>query len=221
MKRLFTGAILSIALIASTPFMASAQAAPAKADTAESSKAVATVNAKEGLFYLYSEISDDSVKDLTQKLEDFTADTKNDGKPVRIIMNSPGGNIINAFALMDEISRVRSEGHRVTIEDYGMAASAAGWVLQAADVRAIGANSWVLIHEASSEQQGKVNDLQAQLRFTSQLQDQFVQILARRSKLTAAEIHAHIDNGQDWWIPAQDALKYGLVDKIEPVPAFH
>lgn len=174
----------------------------------------------EGLFYFYDEVSEGSVLNLVKQLEAWSTNKDNDGKPVRIILNSPGGSVFASFTLMDEISAVRTRGHHVKMQTYGMAASAAGWILQAADERVIGANSWILIHQISTKAEGKLADIQTDLKFTTQLQDQFLERLARRSKLSLATIHEHIDQGLDWWINAQDALKYGLVDSIEPVPGF-
>jgi ATP-dependent Clp protease protease subunit len=173
-----------------------------------------------GTFYFWEEVSDESVLSLTKQLEAFTQDKDNDGKPVRIIMNSPGGSVFSGFALMDEIANVRARGHHVTIETYGMAASAAGFILQSADTRVIGANSWVLIHQISSQASGKYAAIMADMKFTGQLQDQFLMRLSNRSNLSLATIHDHIDNGQDWWISADDALKYGLVDSVQPIAGF-
>jgi len=176
--------------------------------------------AANGTFYFWEEVSDDSVLNLTKQLESFCEKKDNDGKPVRIVMNSPGGSVFSAYALMDEIANVRVRGHHVTIEVYGMAASAAGFILQSADERIIGANSWVLIHQISSSASGKYAAIMADMKFTSQLQDQFLSRLSSRSKLSLATIHDHIDQGFDWWISADDALKYGLVDSVQPIPGF-
>jgi ATP-dependent Clp endopeptidase proteolytic subunit ClpP len=175
---------------------------------------------KEGLFFFSGEIDADSSEEFVESLEKWTADSDNDGLPVRIVMNSPGGTVVQGFAMIDEINAVRRKGHHVTIVVYGEAASAAGWVLQTADTRVIGANSWVLIHQISSSEKGKLGEMQQGLQFTVQLQDQFLQLLANRSHLTLQEIHNHIDNGQDWWVPADEALKLGLVDQVEPIPSY-
>ncbi|GEM_PF-1389853 len=176
--------------------------------------------AAKGLFFLYDGIDKNSVAGLIKKLEDWAGDAKHKGQPVRIVMNSPGGYVMDGFALMDEITAMRNRGHHVTIAVYGMAASAAGWILQAADTRSVGANSWLLIHQISNENSGKLVELQRNIQFTTREQDQFIRVLVKRSHLTVQEVHAHIDAGQDWWIPAREALKLGLVDDLEPVPAY-
>ncbi|HEY9777439.1 MAG TPA: ATP-dependent Clp protease proteolytic subunit [Planktothrix sp.] len=192
--------------------------APKKDDTKTEQKAEPDLPV--GVFYFYDGVDNEGVLKITKDLDKWSENTKNDGKPVRIVLCSPGGNVIVAFALIDEVTNLRRQGHNVTIADYGMAASAAGFILQSADTRIIGANSWILIHEISSSADGKLGSLYDQLKFTAGLQDQFIGILSSRSHLTVAQIHDHIDNGRDWWIPASEALKLGLVDRVEAVPAF-
>jgi ATP-dependent Clp protease protease subunit len=177
--------------------------------------------AKEGVFYFYGEVNQQSALNLTQQMEMWADDPRNKDQPIRIVMNSPGGSVFDGFSMMDEIARLRREGHHVKIEDYGMAASAAGWIMQAADTRAIGANSWMLIHEPSGQATGKLSAMGAEVHLSKDLEDQFLGVFAARSHLTADEIRKHIDDGRDWWIPANTAKALGLVDQVEEVPPFH
>jgi ATP-dependent Clp protease protease subunit len=176
---------------------------------------------KEGVFYFYDEVSQKSVLDLTQQMESWAGNAKNKDQPIRIVMNSPGGSVFDGFSMMDEVARLRRDGHHVKIEDYGMAASAAGWMMQAADTRAIGANSWLLIHEPSGQASGKLSSMGAQVHLSKELEDQFLGVFAARSHLTTDQIRQHIDDGRDWWIPANTAKTLGLVDVVETVPPFH
>lgn len=222
MKHSLTSFAIVLVALLWLPLGASAQQpdTTTQPTTTQPATKVEASKTNEGLFYFYDEVSEGSVLSLVKQLESWSASKDNDGKPVRIILNSPGGSVFAGFTLMDEIAAVRTRGHHVKIQTYGMAASAAGWIVQAADERVIGANSWILIHQISTQSSGKLAAIQTDLKFTTQLQDQFLERLARRSKLSLATIHEHIDQGLDWWINAQDALKYGLVDSIEPVPGF-
>lgn len=189
-------------------------------DDAKDSHSFDPPKGSEGLFYFYDEVSKPSVLKLTQDMESWAKNPLNKDQPIRIVMNSPGGSVFDGFSLMDEIAHLRREGHRVNIEDYGMAASAAGWIMQAADTRSIGANSWMLIHEPSSETSGKLSSIETDLHFGEQLENQFLQVFADRSKLSVEEIRKHIDGGRDWWIPAKTAKTLGLVDQVEDVPVY-
>jgi ATP-dependent Clp protease protease subunit len=183
--------------------------------------AVGAPSGKEGVFYFYGEVNQQSALSLTQQMEMWADDPKNKDQPIRIVMNSPGGSVFDGFSMMDEIARMRRAGHHVKIEDYGMAASAAGWIMQAADTRAIGANSWMLIHEPSGQATGKLSTMGAEVHLSKDLEDQFLGVFAARSHLSADDIRKHIDDGRDWWIPAGTAKELGLVDQVEEVPPFH
>lgn len=144
----------------------------------------------------------------------------NPGVPLRVNINSGGGNILDSLFLFEEFGRLRLAGHRITIAVYGRCASCAGWLIQAADRRIIGKNSWIQIHEVSSAVDGTLSKIRQELARCEELQNQTIGILTSRSKLTAKEIHDNIDGGRDWWIGAQEALEKGLVDEIEEVPGF-
>ncbi len=171
----------------------------------------------QGNFILYEPITQASVLRLTMTLEEWSAE--NPDSPLRLMLNSPGGDVLASFALVDELNHLRNKGHKLTIAVYGMAASAAAWVLQAADYRIIGANSTILIHEVSSGSEGPLSEMKASIARSQSLQDQFLKLLAKRSRLTVKLMHARIDGGKDWWLSADEAKKFGLVDEIENVPA--
>jgi|GEM_PF-814777 len=169
----------------------------------------------DGNFMLYEKISQESVKTLITQLDQWAR--KNPNRPFKLMLNSPGGDVLASFALIDELNHLRATHHRLTIVVYGMAASAAGYLLQTADERIIGANSTILIHEISGGEQGKLSAMQEAVAYYARLENQFLQLIVRRSHLTMEEIHRHID-GHDWWLSADEALAAGLVDSIEKVP---
>lgn len=166
----------------------------------------------ESTVIFYREITQDSALELTTTLEQWSA--TNPQKPLRLLLNSPGGSVQAAFSLIDELRHLRSNGHKVTISVYGMAASAAGFLLQAADHRVIGANSMILIHEVSSATDGKLSSMKKSIAFDEKLEERCLQLLAN-PHLSLEEIHKHIDGGEDWWLSAQEAKTLGLVDELE------
>ena len=123
---------------------------------------------------------------------------------------------------MDEVGRLRAIGHHVTIAAYGMAASAAGWMLECGDERVIGAHAQMLIHQVSGEARGKIYDHEIAEAQMKGMWEECIKLLTARShgKLTRQIILDHTSHSEDWWITAQEALDYGLVDRIESVPAF-
>src|SRR5665213_3187680 len=71
------------------------------------------------------------------------------GCDIEIVFSSPGGSVIDGMALFDFIQGIRAKGHKVTTGTIGYAASMAGILLQAGDVRWIGREAYILIHEVS------------------------------------------------------------------------
>jgi ATP-dependent protease ClpP protease subunit len=159
-------------------------------------------------------VDSQSVKDFVINLEDWSR--RNPGRPLRIDLNSGGGNILDALFLYQEFNRIRKNGHHLTIAVYGRASSCAAWLVQAADWRIIGAESWVLVHQVSSKVDGPIFAVERELARMRELQAQTNDILIKRTALTEATINEHIANGTDWWINADDAWsKYKIVDEVE------
>lgn len=172
---------------------------------------------KESVFIFGLAIDQQSVRDFVINLVQWSE--RNPGRPLRINLNSQGGSILDGLSLYEEFQRLRRE-HRLTIAVYGRSASTAGWLLQAADVRIIGAQSWILIHEVSHRAEGPLSLLKREVERTQRLQDQTIELLTSRSRLTRERIEKEIADGHDWWLTAKEAKQFGLVDIIEEAPAF-
>lgn len=176
-----------------------------------------------GVFVFATGINQASAVDFMIMVINWCRD--NPGRAIRIVINSQGGNILDSLYMYDQINMLRGAGHHVTIVVHGRSASCAGWLLQAADRRIIGANSWLLIHEVSSEMKGSLSQMRAELQRCEQLQAQTSAILCSRTGsvpngLTLDKINTKIAGGVDWWLTASEALAEGLVDEIEPVTPF-
>lgn len=158
-----------------------------------------------------------SAKDFAINLNEWSRNNR--GCPLRIEINSGGGNFNDAVFLYETFARLRRD-HHLTLVANGRAASTAGWLLQAGDWRVIGENSFILVHEVASKAEGTITQMKVELARCEQLQAQSVARLCRRSKLTPDRIAKEIAEKVDWWIPAEEALELGLVDEIEREPEF-
>jgi ATP-dependent Clp protease, protease subunit len=214
--KVLTIAMLAVIFFASA-FISAAQTLQSNTPVKSLSSSVSPTQSQEGIFRFNQQFTSSTVDSLIDDLEEWSKD--NPRQPIRIILNSPGGEVVAGFTLIDELTHLRNMGHKITFVVYGMAASTAGFVLQAADRRIIGANAMILIHQVSSGTSGKLASMKDSIAYSQKLQDQFIKVLVSRSRLTARLIHSRIDSGQDWWLDAQEALKLGLVDEIEKVPA--
>lgn len=171
-------------------------------------------NAKDYMNHLYrfnSKVSSESVKRCMEKLTEWhRLDPKCD---IEIIFSSPGGSIIDGFELFDFLQDLRYQGHHITTGTLGYAASMAGVLLQAGDVRWVGQQAWVMIHRAAFGASGKTFEIEDEVRFIQRIEDRILGIFTSRSNLSKAKIKRNWDR-KDWWISADEALTMGLVDEI-------
>lgn len=136
------------------------------------------------------------------------------GKPITIRINSPGGSVLDGFALLDTILRLRRNGHHITTHGLGMIASMATILMQAGSERVLDKNAWFMIHEVSAGARGKASEMEDELKFINKLQDRLLDLLAERSTLTKAQIKRRWKKTDDW-MSADDALALGFVDRVE------
>ena len=159
---------------------------------------------------------DDSVASgsVTQCMDRLNMwDRLDPGCDVEIVFNSPGGSVTQGMALYDHIQEFKRRGHRVTTVAMGMAASMAGILLQAGDVRAIGAESYVLIHEIATGAIGKIGEIEDTVTFVKMIQKRVLNIFAARSKKPASYFERHWRR-KDWWLSSEDCLELGIVDEV-------
>lgn len=135
------------------------------------------------------------------------------GCAMTIVFDSPGGSVVDGFALWDEIKTLQRKGHHFTTKVRGMAASMAGVLLQAGDTRLVGSESVVLVHELSFGASGKTGQVEDEMAFAKFLSKRLLSILASRSTLTEKQIDRKWKR-TDWWIGADEAVELGFADGI-------
>lgn len=138
--------------------------------------------------------------------------TEQPGK-LEIVFFSPGGSVLSGMALFDHIVEMRSRGWHITTIIRGYAASMGGVLIQAGDVRIMGAESYLLLHEISSLAFGKLGELEDEVAFCKKINERVIELFAKRSKMSAQTIRRRMSR-HDWWIDSTEALKLGLVDEI-------
>ena len=165
-------------------------------------------------------IRDVITPDMTDKWIDALThwSLRDPGEPVTINISSPGGSVTDGLALYDTIERMRRLGHPVTTRGMGLVASMAGVILQAGDERILDKRAKLLIHEGSANfgkgaslTAGEMEDAQF---FSKMLRADILEILAERSTLTKRQIENKWHR-RDWVLSADEALKYGFVDRVE------
>lgn len=137
--------------------------------------------------------------------------------PWVINLNSPGGDTYSALGIIDEIMSYSIRGggsHHIEIRVRGLAASAAGMILQTADRRVMGHTSKLMIHRGSGGILGDADQIIDEgewwKRTTEDMADLF---LSRTDKITRNHFLRKI-NRKDWWLSATEALELGFCDAI-------
>lgn len=160
-------------------------------------------------YTFYSEVDADSVRRCLADLGQWSR--RDPGSPITIIFNSPGGSVLDGLALFDFLRQLRNQGHHLTTVAIGRAASMGAVLLQAGDVRLMGENAFLLVHEVSNLSSGKVSEMEDSVEFSRRLQRRLLAILASRSQLTEVQIQRRWAR-KDWWLDAAEAVEVGLAD---------
>lgn len=185
---------------------------------------VPTVIEQEGRFEraydIYSRLLKDRIVFLGDDVNSHTAnlvvaqllflDNLNN-QPISMYINSPGGSVYDAFAIYDTMQFVKSPIHTYGI---GVQASAAAFLLSsgAKGKRCLLPHATVMIHQPSSGTRGKVTDQEIDLREVLRLKKMLEQIMSKNTGQTTKKIHEDME--RDYWMSAEEAKKYGLVDKV-------
>ncbi|MDP8928658.1 MAG: Clp protease ClpP [Actinomycetota bacterium] len=162
------------------------------------------------VYSLWGTIDKDRVQRCVDALSTWSR--RSPGCDITLIINSPGGSVLDGLALYDFLKELAA-GHHITTVAAGMAASMGGVLLQAGQHRVMGANAWMMIHEVSSLGVGKASDLEDEVKLVERLQTQLVAILSHRSTLTERQIRNRWKR-RDWWLTASEAQSLGFCDEV-------
>src|SRR2546430_15586336 len=163
--------------------------------------------------YLIGDIEKDTARLCIERLRDLANDNT---RPITLFINSAGGNVTDGLAIHDAIRHVIRRGIEVKVIVQGMAYSMGSIVLQAASdgKRLAFPHSWIMIHEPAKWAGWQSTTAAAQhLERLKQMQDQIYKILSSRSGKPLRQIIRDTKR-TDFYLDAQNALEYGLVDGI-------
>jgi ATP-dependent Clp protease protease subunit len=166
---------------------------------------------QQGIYTFYSGVDKQSVQHCMKELGHWSR--RDPHRPFTVIFNSPGGSVIDGFALYDYLRELSLQGHHITTIGLGYVASMGGILMQAGDHRILGQNTQMLIHEVSSVGVGKVSEMEDELKFVKRLQEQCLEILALKSTMTVSQIKRKWTR-KDWWLNSSEAHALGFCDEI-------
>ncbi|WVN40886.1 ATP-dependent Clp endopeptidase proteolytic subunit ClpP [beta proteobacterium MWH-UniP1] len=138
-------------------------------------------------------------------------ESENPDKDISLYINSPGGSVSAGLAIYDTMQFIKPDVSTLCV---GMAASMGAFLLAAGEKgkRFTLPNSRVMIHQPLGGVQGQASDIEIHAREILALRDKLNGILAERTGQTLETIAR--DTDRDNFLSAQDALEYGIVDKV-------
>lgn len=142
---------------------------------------------------------------------DFARDLKNlgDVESIKLRINSPGGSMWDAAAIA---SILEAHPATVTAEVVGLAASAASFILTAADRVHVARNAFIMMHMPQVFAAGESEELRRMADLLDKVADKMVAAYASKMKRNADEVRAMLS--AETWFSAEEALEAGLADKI-------
>jgi ATP-dependent Clp protease protease subunit len=131
--------------------------------------------------------------------------------PITLVIDSPGGDVSGLFTILDTM---RSLDAKVDTRAVGMAASSAAVILAAGTgVRSATPNARIMLHQPHGGIQGATSkDIEIAAKEFLFLKGRLEQILAERTGQPLDKVRA--DTDRDFWMSADEALSYGLIDQI-------
>lgn len=136
---------------------------------------------------------------------------ENPDQDIKLYINSPGGSVYDGLAIYDTMNLIKPD---VATFGIGLQASMGAFLLSsgAKGKRHVLPHARVMIHQPSSGTKGMVTDQEISLRETIRLKEMLAQIIAKNTGKTLKKIMSDME--RDYWMSAEEALAYGLVDDI-------
>jgi len=164
---------------------------------------------KDRIIFLGGSIDDAVANSIIAQLLFLTQ--QNSKEDIKIYINSPGGQVTSALAIYDTMQYVKPDVSTICV---GMAASAAALLLAsgAKGKRMILPNGEVLIHQVMGGAQGQATDIDIHAKHILNTKKRLNEIMAKHCKQKLEKVEQ--DAERDYFMSAEEAKKYGIVDKI-------
>jgi ATP-dependent Clp protease protease subunit len=164
---------------------------------------------KERIIFLGGPIDSDSANLVIAQLL-FLASEDAD-KDISMYINSPGGHVTAGLAILDTMNHIKPKVSTVCV---GMAASMGAVLLSAGEKgkRFALPNAEVMIHQPSGGAEGMASDIEITARQILKLRERLHKILAKNTGQKLEKINQDAD--RDYFMSADEAQKYGIVDKV-------
>ncbi len=164
---------------------------------------------RDRIIFLTGEVNDQSASSIIGQL--LFLESENPDKDIYLYINSPGGSVTAGMGIYDTMNFIRPKVNTICV---GLAASMGAFLLSSGEKgkRFALPNSRVMIHQPLGGTKGQATEIEIMAREILRTKKQLNTILAKNTGKTLEQIAE--DTERDHWLTAQEALEYGLIDKI-------
>jgi ATP-dependent Clp protease protease subunit len=164
---------------------------------------------KDRIIMLSGEVNDAVASSIVAQL--LFLEAQDPDKDIYFYINSPGGVITSGLSMYDTMNYIKPDIVTICI---GQAASMGAFLLSSGTKgkRYALPNARIMIHQPSGGAQGQSTDIQIQAQEIQRLKDTLNEIMAKNCGKTPEELER--DTERDNFMSAQEALEYGLIDKV-------
>ena len=182
---------------------------------------VEQTNRGERSYDIFSRLLNDRIVFLGEEVNATTAslvvaqllylEAQDPDKDIQFYINSPGGSVTDGMAIYDTMQYVKCDVSTICI---GMAASMGAFLLSSGTKgkRLALPNAEIMIHQPSGGTQGQASDIKIQAEWMLRTREKLNKILSENTGKSIEQIA--IDTERDNFMPAEEAVEYGLIDKI-------
>lgn len=164
---------------------------------------------KERIIFIVGEINDELSSLIVAQL--LFLESENQNKDIAIYINSPGGSVMAGLSIYDTMQFIKPEISTIAI---GQACSMAALLLSAGNKNKRYAlpNSRIMIHQPLGSYSGQASDIKIHAEEIIKIRSNLNKILSKHTEKNILAIEK--DTERDNFMSAEDALNYGLIDKI-------
>ena len=164
---------------------------------------------RDRIVFLSGEVNDESANLVIAQL--LFLESENPDKDISLYINSPGGSVTDGMAIYDTMQYIKCDVSTICV---GMAASMGAFLLSSGTKgkRIALPNARIMIHQPSGGSRGVASDIEIQAQEILKLKGLLNGVLAERTGRTLAELTR--DTDRDNYMNPQEALEYGIIDKI-------
>lgn len=164
---------------------------------------------RERILFLGGEINDELANNIVAYM--LYLDSEDPGKDIVLYINSPGGVITSGMSIYDTMQHIKSDVVTICV---GLAASMGSFLLAAGTKgkRLALPHSRIMIHQPSGGTRGQATDIEIEAREIIRVRHHLNQIYSENTGQTIAKIEKDMD--RDFFLSAQEAMNYGLIDRV-------